>query len=948
MQNNLRGFRPLTGGGLLLLFCALAPLPASGFILKPLVTFYGTNGAQPYAGLTLDTNRGIFYGTTTAGGAYNQGTVFAVNSLGQFTTLASFDGTNGAKPMGALLLDTTNGYLYGTTSAGGSNDLGTVFRAAITPGSPETLGSFDGTNGSQPQCALVQSPFDGNLYGTTLGGGEFGFGAVFSATPPPPSGPGVASPSRLGPGVTLVASFDSTNTGAYPAAGLTLDNYGDLFGVTSAGGSVYNAGTFFEVLPGSTTPLLPMFAFSGTNGAAAYAPLFMSTNMTALEFNFVYGTNYFFYGTTAGGGTNDVNLGGDGTIYGLPDEGANTNQLTWSFALTNGSIPYAELFEGSDANFYGTTYAGGLGHGTIFSFNPSNSTPIKLLYAFEGGSGGANPYGGVVQGSDGNLYGTTVAGGKGRKGMVFELTGFPPYVVYQPTNQTVQTSNSITLAVMLGGSGPLTYHWLRNSNYVGNARGFSGATTASLTLTNAQPDQSGTYSLVVRNPYGTVSTTNFLLTVVTPYGQGRPGLRINAPAQNAYLPTMDITVMGSTSGTVNVARVFYRLNGSGWQLAAQDNGWAHWTAGLTLSPGTNLFQAYAVNLTGISSLTNSAYFIPSPFAAVAGAYNGLFYDTNNVTPTNAGFFTLNATYLGKFSGSLQLAGARNSFSGQFDSRGLGQTTISRGTLAPLNLRLQLDMTYGTGHITGSVSNSAWAAELSGDLAAFNGSTSIAPQQGRYTFAIPGAGAAPQPAGDGWGAVMVDAAGNAHLSGSLADGTSVAQVVPVSRSGEWPLYASLSSGQGLLLGWLAFSSGANPPLGGDVWWLKSALATSKYYANGLTLHPPIQSSPYAAPGLGTNVFNATNLLVTLSGGGLAPSLTNHITLGSNNRIVNLSSNKLSLSFSLPAGSFSGSMVNPATSKLIPFGGVVLENQGTASGFFLGSGQSGRVSIAPEAR
>lgn len=183
-----RGFRRLTGCCLLLL-CALAPLSASGFILKPLVTFYGTNGAQPYAGLTLDTNSGIFYGTTSAGGAYNQGTVFAVNSLGQFTMLASFDGTNGAKPMGALLLNTNDGYLYGTTSSGGSNELGTVFRAGTTPGPIETLGSFDGTNGSQPQCALVLNRFDQNLYGTTLEGGEFGFGAVFSATPPAPSGP---------------------------------------------------------------------------------------------------------------------------------------------------------------------------------------------------------------------------------------------------------------------------------------------------------------------------------------------------------------------------------------------------------------------------------------------------------------------------------------------------------------------------------------------------------------------------------------------------------------------------------------------------------------------------------------------------------------------------------------------------------------------------------------
>jgi uncharacterized repeat protein (TIGR03803 family) len=929
-------FRLLRGGCLLLLLCALGPSQGrAGLTLKTLVNFYGTNGAQPYAGLMLGAD-GNFYGTASAGGSNGLGTVFAMNTDGQFTTLVSFDGTNGAKP-GAIplggLTQGFDGYLYGTTSAGGSNDLGTLF-AVSALGHFTTLASFAGTNGAGPQCVLVQNPADGNFYGTAYYGGAFGFGAVFSLTPPPfpgpPAGPGFASPLRTAGGMSLLASFDSANTGAYPAAGLTLGYDGNLYGVTSAGGSVYDSGTFF--LAGPTNGLLlPLFSFSETNGASPQAPLLLSNYETTNGY-------YYFYGTTVGGGTN-----GDGTIFGITAFGGSTNLQSVSLAGTNGASPSAGLIVGADGNFYGTTLAGGAHKsGAIFSFNPSNNT-VKLLYSFSGGSDGKNPYGGVVQGNDGNFYGTTVAGGKGNKGTIFQLSGFSPYIIIQPTNQTVQASNMVTLAVAAGGSAPLTYEWQFNSNTLRNARNFSGATTPVLTITNVLLADSGAYSVIIRNANGSITSTNAILTVINP--PGRPLLRITGPAQNTYLPTAAITVIGNTSGTVAVQRVSFRLNGGSWRLAAEVNGWSRWSAGVTLSPGTNRFEAYAVSLSGMPSITNSAYFVPSPFAQVAGTYNGLFYDTNNVTPTNAGFFTLQNTYKGTFTGALQMAGAHYSLGGQFDSN--GQATIPRSKSEPLDVSLQLDMTHGTGHITGSVSNQAWAANLAGDLAVFDARTNLAPQQGRYTLVIPGAGAAPQPAGDGWGTVTVDAAGNIRLSGSLADGTSVAQSVPVARSGAWPLYASLYSGQGLLLGWLAFSSGSNETLGGEVLWLESASSKAKYYTNGLTLRTPIQGSPYTAPGGGTNLFNATNLVVALRGGNLSPSITNHITLKSNNGVLNLSPNKLSLSFSSSAGSFKGSVVNPATSKSISFDGVVLENQGAASGFFLGSGQSGQVLIAPEA-
>ncbi|MGO8677401.1 MAG: choice-of-anchor tandem repeat GloVer-containing protein [Limisphaerales bacterium] len=947
-----RWLRLLIGGWLPLLLCSLNPSPASASLtLTALVNFYGTNGAQPYAGLLLDTNTGILYGTTSAGGAHNQGTVFSLNPTSQaFSLLYSFSGgtNDGARPLGGLMLG-SDGNFYGTTSAGGPDDLGTVFVfGASTTNVVKTLAAFNGTNGAQPECILVQMPGDTNLFGTTLMGGELNFGAVFSCPLFSPPTPGLASPDRSLAGVRLVGSFDNTNTGAYPAAGLTvgttyLDGQSNLFGVTSAGGSVFDSGAVFMVLPNNPDPLQTLFTFSVTNGASPQAPLLLSTNVT---------TNYvtFFYGTAAGGGANDLEVGGDGTIFGVTAWGAYTNIVSFSLGRTNGSSPSGGLVEGSDGNFYGTTTSGGgANSGVVFSFNPSNSTPIKLLSSFTGANG-ANPYGGVVQAGDGNFYGTTVAGGKGKKGALFRLSGFVPYIITQPTNQSGQTSNTITLAVAAGGSAPLTYRWMYNSNYLGGGRNFYGINSPILTISNAVPADSGTYTVIIKNANGSISSTNFTLTVVDPYGEGIPKLKITGPAQNTYLSTTAITVTGTTSSTVGVAHVFFKLtnpssSASSWQLATPVKGWTRWSADINLAPGTNLFQAYAVSTVGHASLTNTAYFVPSPFAQVAGTYNGLFYDTNKVTLTNAGFFSVQVTYLGKFSGSLQMAGAHESFSGPLDATGMGQATVPMGKSQPLSFGLQLDLTQGTDHITGSVSNQAWVAELAGDLAVFNASTNIAPQQGLYTFVIPGAGATPQPAGDGWGTVKVDAAGNIHLSGALADGTTLAQTVPVSPSGQWPLYVSPSGGEGLLLGWLAFPSGSDQGFGGDVTWLKAALSTAKYYPNGVALQTSVLGSPYAAPGRGTNLFNTTNLLVILSGGGLGQSITNLITLDSSNRVVNQSPNKLSLSFSTALGSFSGSVAAPGVSKPISFEGVVLQNQGVGSGFFLSSGQSGRVLIAP---
>jgi uncharacterized repeat protein (TIGR03803 family) len=141
--------------------------------LTTLHSFDSTDGANPEAGLIRATD-GNFYGTTYAGGIHNDctsascGTVFKITPAGVLTTLHSFDSTDGANPIAALI-QATDGNFYGSTGSGGANFRGTIFRIT-TSGTLTTLHAFDGTDGSIP-TALIQDT-NGTFYGTTILGGN--------------------------------------------------------------------------------------------------------------------------------------------------------------------------------------------------------------------------------------------------------------------------------------------------------------------------------------------------------------------------------------------------------------------------------------------------------------------------------------------------------------------------------------------------------------------------------------------------------------------------------------------------------------------------------------------------------------------------------------------------------------------------------------------------------
>jgi uncharacterized repeat protein (TIGR03803 family) len=347
--------------------------------ISVLASFNGTDGANPYAGLIMDSG-GNLYGTAVNGGASSDGTVFEVaKGSGAITTLASFNGTDGANPYASLIMD-SGGNLYGTAVNGGASSDGTVFEVAKGSGAITTLASFNGTDGANSYADLIMDG-SGNLYGTTTGGGASREGTVFELA----KGSGT---------ITTLASFNGAD-GIYPYAGLIMDGSNNLYG-TAVNGGASSDGTVFELAKGSTS-ITTLASFNGTDGAKPYAGLIMDSSGN-------------LYGTTYGGGANN-----HGTLFELA-KGSSTITTLASFTGASES-PEASVTMDSSGNLYGTTTSGTF-FGSVFELAHGGRAIITLASFI---SNGQDPLGGVIMDGSGNLYGTASIGGASNDGTVFEL-----------------------------------------------------------------------------------------------------------------------------------------------------------------------------------------------------------------------------------------------------------------------------------------------------------------------------------------------------------------------------------------------------------------------------------------------------------------------------------------------------------------------------------------------
>lgn len=349
---------------------------------------------------------GVTYGKGTVGDSAVSNVLVSPISL---TVLHSFAGSvanDGSGPSGGLI-QAADGALYGTTQQGGANNAGTVFKISPT-GAASVLHSFgfSTTEGNTPNGSLIQGT-DGNFYGMTEQGGLQYSGTVFKIAPD-------------GAVTTLYSFLNSGTDGAKPTGSLIQGADGAFYGMTEQGGFNGN-GTVFSIT--SDGEEIPLHIFTGgpNDGGQPYGSLIQATDGN-------------FYGMTFMGGANNV-----GAVFKMNLSGAQTILHSFENSATDGRYPIGSLIQGTDGNFYGMTpYGGALGHGVVFMMTPSGVETI--LHSFTGSAttpvDGSAPNGSLIQGTDGNFYGTTQQGGANNAGTVFMMTPNGTVTVLHSFNTT--------------------------------------------------------------------------------------------------------------------------------------------------------------------------------------------------------------------------------------------------------------------------------------------------------------------------------------------------------------------------------------------------------------------------------------------------------------------------------------------------------------------------------
>ncbi len=347
-----------------------------------------------------------------------------------------------------------------------------------------------------------------------------------------------------------------------------------------------------------------------------------------------------------------------------------------------------------------------------------------------------------------------------------------------------------------------------------------------------------------------------------------------------------------------------------------------------------------------SNLVLQANFVTNPFVGLKGTFYGLFSETNEVrNHDRSGSFTFTLAEAGSYSASFQLGAKKLPATGKFDWLGRSFLQIKPSLTSTVTVALQLDVTNLSAKVEGVVSNQAWVSPLFGYRAPVYPITNSSPQMGKYTLIIPGSNdAAASPGGDSYGTVTVSKSGVLTLAGKLAEGTILNQSIPVSADGWWALYSSLYTGKGSLHGWMTITNLDESDITGQLSWIKPALTTSKYYPLGFTNEHEAAGSLYV-PTTTNRVVNITNGVVEFRHGNLIQPITNNVLLTTNNKITNLSSNKLSMTITLTSGLFTGSVTDTNTGKSVTFNGALLQKLNAGYGFFLGTNQSGSVLFAP---
>lgn len=367
---------------------------------------YPPGGAEPYSGVVWD-GAGNLYGTTVAGGSNNVGTVYEVTPRKQLRVLYSFTGgADGGQPYSGVILD-SSGNLYGTTYSGGAAKSGVVFELTAS-GQFTVLYNFASAGLVSPSALIRDSA--GNLYGTTESPGQ---GLVY----------------RLDPAgkQTVLHAFTGGTDGSVPESGVISDSSGNLYGTTYSGGTS-NAGVVFKIGAGGHESVLYSFTAGPDGGNPSSGVIRDSAGN--------------LYGVTSIGGVPNANCSqGCGVIYKVDATGHETVLYTFTGGASGG-FPGGTLAVDATGNLYGTagTPAGGTAGTVSVVYKLDTSGHETVLYTFTGGADGGISAAGAVLDSTGNLYGATVSGGAGW-GVVFEVDSAGSETVLSTFDSATSGSN---------------------------------------------------------------------------------------------------------------------------------------------------------------------------------------------------------------------------------------------------------------------------------------------------------------------------------------------------------------------------------------------------------------------------------------------------------------------------------------------------------------------------
>lgn len=351
-----------------------------------------TIGSSPYGSL-VEADNGKLYGLTYSGGSYNYGVLFDYDpSNDNYNAIFEFDGSStGSNPYGSLSL-ASNGMLYGMTFQGGANNYGVLFEYDITSSTLTNKVDFDGTSkGRNPKGSLVQSS-DQLLYGMTFSGGTNNSGVLFEFNPATST-------------CTKKLDLNIAPDGKSPYGSIVQSYNGKFYGMTYSGGTD-GLGVLFEYDPGSSVYTKKVDFAGSSNGSYPYGSLIQASNGK-------------LYGMTYSGGTN-----GTGVLFEYDPAGSTYTKKIDFDGATYGSNPFGSLVLANNGKLYGMTFQGGTSSkGVLFEYDPTTSIFTKKL-DFTGSANGSNPYGQLMQASNGKLYGMTNLGGTSNKGVLFEYDPF--------------------------------------------------------------------------------------------------------------------------------------------------------------------------------------------------------------------------------------------------------------------------------------------------------------------------------------------------------------------------------------------------------------------------------------------------------------------------------------------------------------------------------------------